>query len=111
MVCANLLHQEALSLEAAGAKIFQCAEPALETRLDELPLLVKAVGTVTKGLRAKTILHTCYGSYNEIFEFFNKLPVDQLDLEMSNCGVDLLDRFKREPLKKEIAFGVVDVHS
>jgi len=74
-------------------------------------LLVKAVGTVTKGLRAKTILHTCYGNYNEIFEFFNKLPVDQIDLEMSNSGLDLLERFKREPLKKEIAFGVVDVHS
>src|SRR5207249_3112566 len=50
-------------------------------------------------------------SYDEFFEFFNKLPVDQLDLEMSNSGLDLLDRFKREPLKKEIAFGVVDVHS
>ena len=108
---ANLLHQEALSLEAAGAKIIQVDEPALSTRFDELPLLVKAVGTVTNGLRAKTILHTCYGNYNEIFEFFNKLPVDQLDLEMSNSGLDLLDRFRREPLKKEIAFGVVDVHS
>jgi len=108
---ANLLHQEALSLEAAGAKIIQVDEPALSTRFDELPLLVKAVGTVTNGLRAKTILHTCYGSYNEIFEFFNKLPVDQLDLEMSNSGLDLLDRFQREPLRKEIAFGVVDVHS
>src|SRR5437879_2100544 len=108
---AKLLHQEALSLEAAGAKIVQVDEPALSTRFDELPLLVKAVGTVTKGLRAKTILHTCYGNYNEIFEFFNKLPVDQIDLEMSNSGLDLLERFKREPLKKEIAFGVVDVHS
>jgi len=108
---AKLLHQEALSLEAAGAKIVQVDEPALSTRFDELPLLVKAVGTVTNGLRAKTILHTCYGNYNEIFEFFNKLPVDQLDLEMSNSGLDLLERFKREPLKKEIAFGVVDVHS
>jgi len=66
---------------------------------------------VTKGLKAKTVLHTCYGNYNEIFDYFNKLPVDQLDLEMSNSGLDLLDRFKREPLKKEIAFGVVDVHS
>jgi len=76
-----------------------------------LPLLVKAVGIVTKGLTAKTVLHTCYGNYNEIFDYFNQLPVDQLDLEMSNSGLDLLERFKREPLKKEIAFGVVDVHS
>ncbi len=108
---AKLLHREAVALEAAGAKIVQVDEPALSTRFDELPLLVKAVGVVTKGLEAKTILHTCYGNYNEIFEYFNQLPVDQLDLEMSNSGLDLLDRFKREPLRKEIAFGVVDVHS
>lgn len=108
---ARLLHQEALALEAAGAKIVQVDEPALSTRFDELPLVVKAVGVVTKGLDAKTILHTCYGNYNEIFEYFNKLPIDQVDLEMSNSGLDLLERFKRERLKKEIAFGVVDVHS
>ncbi|TMA00085.1 MAG: methionine synthase, partial [Methanobacteriota archaeon] len=47
---AKLLHQEALSLEAAGANVVQVDEPALSTRFDELPLLVKAVGTVTKGL-------------------------------------------------------------
>jgi 5-methyltetrahydropteroyltriglutamate--homocysteine methyltransferase len=108
---AKLLHEEAVALEAAGAKVIQVDEPALSTRFDELPLLVKAVGMVTKGLAASSVLHTCYGNYNEIFEYFNKLPVDQLDLEMSNSGLDLLDRFKREPLKKEIAFGVVDVHS
>src|SRR5438046_9151908 len=108
---AKLLHEEAVALEAAGAKYVQVDEPALSTRFDELPLLVKAVGIVTKGLRARTVLHTCYGNYNEIFDYFNKLPVDQLDLEMSHSGLDLLERFKREPLKKEIAFGVVDVHS
>ncbi len=108
---AKLLHTEAVALEAAGARIVQVDEPALSTRFDELPLLVNAVGVVTKGLKAKTILHTCYGNYNEIFTYFNKLPVDQLDLEMSNSGLDLLERFKRQPLRKEIAFGVVDVHS
>jgi len=108
---AKLLHEEARALEAAGAKVVQVDEPALSTRFDELPLLVKAVGIVTKGLQANTVLHTCYGNYSDIFAYFNKLPVDQLDLEMSNSGLDLLDRFKREPLKKEIAFGVIDVHS
>ncbi len=108
---ARLLHEEARDLEAAGAPIVQVDEPALAARFDELPLLVKAVGIVTKGLEAKTILHTCYGNYEEIFPYFNRLPVDQLDLEMSNSSLDLLDRFKKEPLKKEIAFGVIDVHS
>jgi 5-methyltetrahydropteroyltriglutamate--homocysteine methyltransferase len=108
---AKLLHEEARDLEAAGAKIVQVDEPALATRPEELPLLIKAVGVVTKGLKAKTILHTCYGDFDRIFSSFNRLPVDQLDLEMSNSGLDLIDRFKREPLKKEIAFGVIDVHS
>lgn len=111
MAFAKLLHQEARDLEAAGAKIIQVDEPALATRSDELPLVVKAVGAVTKGLNTKTILHTCYGNYFDIYSYFNRLPVDQLDLEMSNSGLDLLDRFRKDPLRKEIAFGVVDVHS
>src|SRR5438309_10468277 len=37
--------------------------------------------------------------------------MDQRDIEMSNSGLELQDRFRREPLMKEIAFGVVDVHS
>ena len=108
---ARLLHDEARDLEAAGAKIIQVDEPALSARSDELPLVVKAVGLVTKGLEAKTVLHTCYGNYEDIYPYFNRLPVDQLDLEMSNSSLDLLDRFRRDPLKKEIAFGVLDVHS
>ncbi len=111
MAFAKLLHEEARDLQAAGAKIIQVDEPALSTRSDELPFVVKAVGAVTKGLDAKTILHTCYGNYADIYGYFNRLPVDQLDLEMSNSGLDLLDRFKKEPLEKEIAFGVIDVHS
>lgn len=108
---AKLLHEEARDLEAAGAQIVQVDEPALSARADELPLVVKAVGIVTQGLEAKTILHTCYGNYEDIYSYFNRLPVDQLDLEMSNSSLDLLDRFRRDPLKKEIAFGVIDVHS
>jgi 5-methyltetrahydropteroyltriglutamate--homocysteine methyltransferase len=111
MAFAKVLHEEARDLEAAGATIIQVDEPALATRHDELPLVVKSVGAVTKGLEAKTILHTCYGNYDAIFRYFNRVPVDQLLLEMSNSGLDLLDRFKREPLKKEISFGVIDVHS
>jgi 5-methyltetrahydropteroyltriglutamate--homocysteine methyltransferase len=111
MAFARLLHGEARDLEAAGARIIQVDEPALSTRSDELPLVVKAVGEVTKGLEAKTILHTCYGNYAEIYDYFDRLPVDQLDLEMSNSGLDLLDMFRTKPIRKEIAFGVIDVHS
>ena len=108
---AKVLHREAKDLEAAGARVIQIDEPALSTRTDELDLVVKALGAVTRGLSAKTITHTCYGDYDRVFPYFNKLPVDQIDLEMSNSGLDLLDRFRRDPLKKEIAFGVIDVHT
>lgn len=108
---AKILRDEVRDLVAAGARIIQIDEPALSARADELPLVVKAAGIVTSGLRAKTILHTCYGNYEDIYEWFNRLPVDQIDLEMSNSGLDLLDRFRREPLEKEIAFGVIDVHN
>ena len=108
---AKVLHQEARDLERAGAKVIQVDEPALSARTDELDLVVKALGVVTRGLSAKTITHTCYGNYDRVFPYFNRLPVDQIDLEMSNSGLDLLDRFRREPLKKEIAFGVIDVHT
>ncbi len=108
---AKVLHEEARDLERAGARVIQVDEPALSTRADELDLVVKALGAVTRGLEAKTITHTCYGNYDAVFPVFNRLPVDQVDLEMSNSGLDLLDRFRREPLEKEIAFGVIDVHS
>jgi 5-methyltetrahydropteroyltriglutamate--homocysteine methyltransferase len=111
MAFAKVLHQEAKDLERAGAEMIQIDEPALSTRTDELDLVVKALGAVTRGLDAKTITHTCYGNYDAVFPYFNRLPVDQIDLEMSNSGLDLLERFRREPLKKEIAFGVIDVHS
>src|SRR5439155_264422 len=108
---AKVLHAEARDLQRAGARVIQIDEPALSARTDELDLVVKALGAVTQGLDAKTITHTCYGNYDTVFPYFNRLPVDQLDLEMSNSGLDLLERFQREPLKKEIAFGVIDVHS
>ena len=111
MAFAKVLHGEAKDLERAGARTIQVDEPALSARTDELDLVVKALGVVTRGLAAKTVTHTCYGDYDRVFPYFNRLPVDQIDLEMSNSGLDLLDRFRREPLRKEIAFGVIDVHS
>jgi 5-methyltetrahydropteroyltriglutamate--homocysteine methyltransferase len=40
-----------------------------------------------------------------------RMPVDNLDLEMSNSDLDLLDLFRKHPFTKDISFGLVDVHS
>ncbi|MBI4416174.1 MAG: methionine synthase [Euryarchaeota archaeon] len=108
---AKVVRQEARDLVAAGAKVVQIDEPALSTREDELPLVVKALGEVTRDLDAKTITHTCYGNYERIYPAMLDLPVDQIDLEMSNSGLDLLALFRKHPFTKELAFGVIDVHS
>jgi 5-methyltetrahydropteroyltriglutamate--homocysteine methyltransferase len=111
MTLAGLLHHEAQDVESAGAKIIQVDELVLSIRINELPLLLNAVVVVKGDLDAKTILHTCCGDYKDIYAHFNRLPVGRLDLEMSNSSPDLLDRFRGDPFRKEVAFGVIDVHS
>ena len=39
------------------------------------------------------------------------MPVDQLDLEFANSGYANLDIFRTPKFTKEIAFGVLDIHS
>jgi 5-methyltetrahydropteroyltriglutamate--homocysteine methyltransferase len=40
-----------------------------------------------------------------------ELPVDNLDLEMSNSDLGMLNLFGSVPFTKDISFGVVDVHT
>jgi len=108
---ARILRDEARDLAAAGAKWIQVDEPALSARADELPLVIESLGIVTRGLPAKTITHTCFGNYEQLYPGMLQLPVDQIDLEMSNSGLDLLELFRKYPFTKELAFGVVDVHT
>ena len=111
LALADVLHAEALDLERAGAKYIQIDEPAVSTRPEELDLAIEALGRVTKGLKAKTITHICYGDFNVIYPKMLELPVDQIDLELKNRDFELLERFKKFPFTKEIGAGIVDVHS
>ena len=111
MDLAAAINEEALALQEAGAKYIQIDEPAVSVRPDELPLAVKALGRAAQGLKAKTITHICYGDFDVIYPALLDLPVDQIDLEMANSRYDLLERFKKQPLAKEIGYGVLDVHN
>lgn len=111
LALAEVIHEEALDLEKAGAQFIQIDEPAVSVRPEELSLAVEAMGIVTKGLRAKTITHICYGDFEKIYPGMLDIPVDQIDLELSNSDFDLLALFKKFPFTKEIGLGVVDVHS
>jgi 5-methyltetrahydropteroyltriglutamate--homocysteine methyltransferase len=53
----------------------------------------------------------CYGDFMRAYPTMLDIPVDQLDLEMTNSDFDLLQRFRDVPFPKAIGLGVVDVHS
>ena len=111
MALAEIIHDEVADLEKVGAKYIQIDEPAISTRPEELDLAIKAMKVVTAGVKAKTISHICYGDFTVIYPKILELPVDQLDLEFANNKFLHLDIFKIPKFTKEIAVGVVDVHS
>jgi len=108
---AHVIHEEARDLEEAGAQYVQIDEPAVSVRPDEIDLAIEAMGIVTDGLKAKTLTHICYGDFAGIYPKMLELPVDQIDLELSNSEFGLLGLFKTSPFTKEIGLGVVDVHN
>ena len=111
LAIAQVIREEARELEQAGAQYIQVDEPAISTRPEEMDLAIEALGIVTKGLRAKTITHICYGDFKTIGPKLHRLPVDQIDLEFANRDFELLEFFKGKRFPKEIGLGVVDVHS
>jgi 5-methyltetrahydropteroyltriglutamate--homocysteine methyltransferase len=114
MALADVVHEEAVELADAGARYIQVDEPAVSTRMDELDLAIKALGVVTDGLAERgvhTITHICYGDFHNAYPKMLDLPVDQIDLEMTNSNFDLLDAFRESPFTKAIGLGVTDSHS
>ena len=91
MDLAAVVHNEAMALQKAGAKYIQIDEPAISTRPDEMEMASRALGIVTDGLDAYTFTHICYGDFFAVYDQVVNLPVDNLDLEMSNSNYDLLD--------------------
>ncbi|MFX1243302.1 MAG: methionine synthase [Promethearchaeota archaeon] len=110
---AQVIRREAEELVKAGARFVQVDEPAASTRPEEMELVSEALGIVTQGLGVRTGTHICYGDFAQVFHQIATLPVDQLDLEMANSDYDLLDliRRHRDGFDKELAMGVLDVHS
>ena len=111
LALAEVVRQEAEDLERAGAKYIQIDEPAIHARPEEIDIAIEAMGVVTQNLRAKTISHICYGDFAAIYPKVLELPVDQLDLAMHNYEYRWLKLFDEHPFTKELAIGVVDVHS
>src|SRR5438128_2118236 len=111
LALAEVVRKEAEDLDRAGAKYIQIDEPAIHARPEELEIAIEAMGLVTQNLKAKTISHICYGDFAAIYPGILDLPVDQLDLAMANYEYRWLDLMDRQPFTKEMAIGIVDVHT
>ena len=111
LALAAAIHEEVKALEQAGAQYIQIDEPAVSTRPEEIDLAIETMKIVTKGIRAKTITHICYGDFEKVYPKMLEIAVDQIDLELANSQYELLEIFKKAPFTKEIGLGVLDVHS
>ncbi len=111
LALARQVRREVEALVAAGCRIIQIDEPAISVRPDELPLAIEALGVCTQGVDAYFITHICYGTFEKIYPALLDLPVHNIDLEMSNSGLDLLPLLVAHRPTKDISFGLVDVHS
>jgi 5-methyltetrahydropteroyltriglutamate--homocysteine methyltransferase len=111
LALAEVVRQEAEDLQAAGARYIQIDEPAIHARPEEIDIAIEAMGVVTQNLDAKTVSHICYGDFAAIYPKVLELPVDQLDLAMANYGYRWLELFNKHPFTKELAIGIVDVHT
>jgi 5-methyltetrahydropteroyltriglutamate--homocysteine methyltransferase len=109
---AEALAKEAKELDKAGCPFIQIDEPALCTHPgdDEMELQREALAIITKGLKAYTAIHVCYGDFGMLFPAALDFPVDLIDLEFANNHFRTLGVLKQYDFTKDLGFGVVDVH-
>ncbi|MEM0121361.1 MAG: methionine synthase [Thermoprotei archaeon] len=108
---AKAVNRELLALQRAGAEFIQIDEPALPTHEGELEWAKDVFNEAVRGLHAKTAVHVCYGDYKRLLPYTNEFNTSQFALEFANRGFEDLELFKKFDYKKEIGFGVIDVHN
>ena len=112
MAMADVVNQEALELERAGATYIQIDEPALHTRPEaDLDDAIESFDIVTRGLTARTVVHICYGDLDRVYPRMLDMPVDEFNLALCNTDYQWLELFKKDPFTKVLGAGVFDVHT
>jgi 5-methyltetrahydropteroyltriglutamate--homocysteine methyltransferase len=115
------IRDEALDLEAAGAKIIQIDEAALREGLplrrsawdDYLRWAVECFRLTASGVADHTQIHThmCYSEFNDIIAAIGAMDADVISIETARSKMELLDAFSNYAYPAEIGPGVYDIHS
>ena len=110
---ADLVNEEVEKLVEAGARYIQIDEPALATTPDDHAIVGECLEHIADGVPedVRLGLHVCYGDYSRIYPEILEMPVHEYDLELANGDYEQLDVFKNPGFTKDLALGVVDVHT
>ena len=110
---ADLVNEEIEALVEAGARYIQIDEPALATTPDDHAIVGECLEHIADGVPedVRLGLHVCYGDYSRIYPEILEMPVHEYDLELANGDYEQLDVFKAPEFTKDLALGVVDVHT
>ncbi len=107
---AEALHQEAMTLDRAGAPWIQIDEPALGGQPDWVPLARTCIQTVTRGLRARTALATYFRPIASIWTQLRSFPVNALQVDVVERP-EQLDLVLQDPPDTEVVLGCVDARN
>jgi 5-methyltetrahydropteroyltriglutamate--homocysteine methyltransferase len=110
---ADLVNEEIEKLVEAGARYIQIDEPALATTPDDHAIVGKCLEHIAADIDddVRLGLHVCYGDYSRIYPEMLEYPVDEYDLELANGDYEQLEVFTADEFTKDLALGVVDVHT
>jgi 5-methyltetrahydropteroyltriglutamate--homocysteine methyltransferase len=107
---AEILNQEIIGLENAGAEIIQIDEPSLCFSPESFDLAKKALDIVMSNIKAKTACYFYFGSIKNLYPRIFDLPVDIIGLDIKSMPENL-DLFLQNDFSQEIALGCVDARN
>lgn len=106
----DALHQEAAALDRAGAPWIQIDEPALGGQGLWMPLARACLETITRGLRARTVLATYFRPVDSIWAQLRSVPVDAIQLDVVDRPAQL-DLVLQSPPDGEVVLGCIDARN
>ena len=107
---AELLHEEAAALAAAGAPFIQFDEPAIGFGKTDLTLAIDALTVAARGLKAQTGVTLYFGSLDGALPRLQRAPIDTIGVDVVSDPANLA-AVLRTPLKKALTLGCVDARN
>ena len=111
IVITGQCHDAQESQDGVDKRDIQIDDPAIPTHPEELEIAKNSIEIATRGIKAYTGIHICYGDYSKIYPDILEFNTDQFDFEFANKNFCDVEVFKKYDYTKDIGFGCLDVHT